>query len=694
MTRTPTAPMPIARRLAGLARRLAAVAFAVVLGLGAALAQSTDDDAADPPGRVGSITLLAGAVTMVDLATGSREEALLNWPVTGGWRIETPRGGRAEVRIGSTALRLDEETTVDFPRLDDQVIQLAVLRGGVSLRVRSRDPLDRIEVLTQRERMVFEELGRYRIDVDRPAGLTAVTAFFGRVRIGVGRSTFVVGSGQRGELAALPLPSFEITAAASDRFDEWVAARDAREESLRSAEYVSRETTGVELLDEYGDWRTVEAHGAVWFPRGVAATWAPFRHGRWVWVRPWGWTWVDQAPWGFAPLHYGRWVVVGGIWGWVPGVFVPRPVYAPALVAWVGAPVVGVTVGAPIGWFPLGPREVYVPAHRHSPRYLRVVNLQHVPNVERVTIVQTPRYLHHRPDRSTWVTDDRFGRPEPVHRGQQPPPSEWRQYIAQPQPPANVPGTKRRQSIEATAPPAVPTPATYPPIDARPAVRSPSPVPRAADVPRLPEATQSVEPPRRVESPRIIETPPAPGAAPLQPRAVPAPPAAFRPDPSGGAVEPPAWGRDDRRLAPRAPVTSAPYTPPAVRTPPREAAPARTPSPQPAPWPAVPAIERPAPREVTRGAPQPIEVPSTRGRGDGAAPRDSQRHAPRVPSATATPAPPLAAPPVQVAPAPAAPPGERESVRPPPARAIPSTRPDSGEHRGDGRGFGGREATR
>ena len=28
----------------------------------------------------------------------------------------------------------------------------------------------------------------------------------------------------------------------------------------------------------------------------------------WVWLRPWGWTWVDDAPWGFAPFHYGRWL--------------------------------------------------------------------------------------------------------------------------------------------------------------------------------------------------------------------------------------------------------------------------------------------------------------------------------------------------------------------------------------------------
>ena len=723
MTQTSPAPVPIAARLQLLLLRFIGVVFAAVLGTSAALAQSTEDpDAADPPGRVGSVTLLAGPVTMVDLATGSREDALLNWPVTGGWRIETGRAGRAEVRIGSTALRLDDDTTVDFARLDDQLIQVAVLRGSVSLRLRNREILNEIELLTQRERMVFEDVGRYRIDVDRPAGLTAVTAFAGRVRIGINRSTFVVGSGQRGELAASPLVSFEITGAVADRFDEWAAARDAREDAIRSAAYVSRETTGVETLDEYGDWRTVEQYGPVWFPRGVPATWAPYRYGRWVWVSPWGWTWVDEAPWGFAPLHYGRWSVVDGYWGWIPGVVVPRPIYAPALVAWLGTPGFGLTAGAPIGWFPLGPREVYVPAYRHTPRYLRVVNVQHVPNVAQVTIVQTPNYVHRHPDRSTWVPDDRFGRPEPVHRGQRPPPSEWRQYIGRPQPPVNVPNTKRRQATDGVARPApVTAPVTAPsaPVDTRPAVRSPSPVPRAVEEPRPADVPRAIEAPRPIETPRAVDAPRALPAAPTP---------AVRPAPSPGAGEPPAVGRDDRRTAPRAPAPSAqqpsaPYTPPAVRSQPREIVPAPLPPTQPSTAPSARPIERarprdgapvPAPsmqpqppaapsspprqRDVTPPptAPRSIDTPAPRGRSEGAAPRDGQRQAPRGPSAPAMTAPPPAAAPPQAAPPAAPPSSSRDSGRhPPTARPVAPTRPDSGEQRGSDRSGGGtREAVR
>ncbi len=68
----------------------------------------------------------------------------------------------------------------------------------------------------------------------------------------------------------------------------------------------------------------------------VPAGWAPYRNGHWAWIDPWGWTWVDDAPWGFAPFHYGRWTVVDDRWGWVPGPVRQRAVYAPALVAFIG----------------------------------------------------------------------------------------------------------------------------------------------------------------------------------------------------------------------------------------------------------------------------------------------------------------------------------------------------------------------
>ncbi|MGH9763314.1 MAG: DUF6600 domain-containing protein, partial [Blastocatellia bacterium] len=158
-----------------------------------------------------------------------------------------------------------------------------------------------------------------------------------------------------------------------DEFDDWATGRDRREDDLARERYVSQQyvspyMTGWEDLAGYGAWQPSADYGQVWYP-SVAAGWAPYSSGHWAWVAPWGWTWVDSSPWGFAPFHYGRWAFIGSRWGWVPGAYVARPYYAPALVAFVGFG------GArPYGWFPLGPREVWVPGYAYSAGYIQRVN--------------------------------------------------------------------------------------------------------------------------------------------------------------------------------------------------------------------------------------------------------------------------------------------------------------------------------
>ena len=153
-------------------------------------------------------------------------------------------------------------------------------------------------------------------------------------------------------------------------------------ERAESRRYVSSGVIGYQDLDDHGRWRDDPEYGHVWVPTYVAASWAPYRYGRCAYVQPWGWTWIDDAPWGFAPFHYGRWA--HRPWGrcWVPGSVVRRPVYAPALVAFIGGEDFSVTLvsGGGVGWFPLGPREVYVPPYAASPAYIRNVNVTGQPH--------------------------------------------------------------------------------------------------------------------------------------------------------------------------------------------------------------------------------------------------------------------------------------------------------------------------
>jgi hypothetical protein len=161
------------------------------------------------------------------------------------------------------------------------------------------------------------------------------------------------------------------TLGSPDDFDSWSLERDRRDElaaNSRTTEYVSPEVTGYQDLDHYGTWASEPGYGYVWAPTYVNVGWAPYRYGRWVSVAPWGWTWVDDAPWGYAPFHYGRWAHVRNRWCWVPGPRHARPVYAPAVVGW------GPAHGGNVSWFPLGPRETYVPGYRFSRHYLERVN--------------------------------------------------------------------------------------------------------------------------------------------------------------------------------------------------------------------------------------------------------------------------------------------------------------------------------
>ena len=100
------------------------------------------------------------------------------------------------------------------------------------------------------------------------------------------------------------------------------------------------------ISTSYGTWINDGGYGEVWVPRSVPSGWAPYRTGHWSYVQPWGWTWIDEQPWGFAPYHYGRWANRNNRWVWVPPQREARPVYAPALVAFVGGIELAATLSA------------------------------------------------------------------------------------------------------------------------------------------------------------------------------------------------------------------------------------------------------------------------------------------------------------------------------------------------------------
>jgi hypothetical protein len=369
---------------------------------------------ADPPARVARISYSTGAVSFRPPSVNEWSTASLNYPLTIGDHVWTDTRARTELQLDTAVLRVAPATEISVLNLDDHVAQIRLTQGTVSVRVRAVDVGDTMEIDTPAGAVSLLEPGLYRLDVNDVGDATVITVRQGEADMANGTTDVMVHKSQSVTISLDSAQPDVKPAIHLDDFEDWALARDRRSANLETARYVSAATIGYEDLDANGAWQTVPEYGAVWVPR-VRGEWAPYRFGRWAWVEPWGWTWVDDEPWGFAPFHYGRWAFVQTRgWVWVPGAVVARPVYAPALVAFVGGPNwSAVRSGAPIGWFPLGPREVYVPSYRTTPLYVQRVNAAHVTNVNVTRVAYVNRSV---PGAITAVSRETFVRSQPVER--------------------------------------------------------------------------------------------------------------------------------------------------------------------------------------------------------------------------------------------------------------------------------------
>jgi hypothetical protein len=365
-----------------------------VAACGLLSAQGPPPDQADPPSRVGRLNYMSGTVSFRPASVEEWTEATLNYPLTTGDHLWTDRDSGAEIHIGSAVLHLADQTAFAILNLDDRMAQVSLTQGAINVNLPRLSPDETFELDTPNGAIVLLRAGSYRVDVNGDANSTALVVRTGDAEVTGGGQALPVHAREMLRFAGSDQLSTEALAApGADEFDRWCMDRDRREdEAIRaSASYVPRDMIGAGDLAGNGVWRNDPMYGAVWVPARVPVGWAPYRYGHWAFVRPWGWTWIDDMPWGFAPFHYGRWAVVGGGgWVWVPGTMVARPVYAPALVAFVGGSgfsmAIGVGGGGVAAWVPLGPREIYRPYYHVSDAYVRNVNVTHVTNVNVVNV--------------------------------------------------------------------------------------------------------------------------------------------------------------------------------------------------------------------------------------------------------------------------------------------------------------------
>ncbi len=690
-------------------------------------------DPNDPPASIARIGYTQGNVSLQAYGTDDWSQAPPNYPMVGGDRLYTGPRARAVVQLGGAELRLWQATDVSLTNVTDQFQQIGLAAGTFRLRVFEMSPGSQIEVDTPNGAAIIESPGDYRFEAFPQTGSqdasSIVTINSGNAQItGPGINQPVSGGYSIGLFGTNPVQLQYLDVPDYDDLDYWSLQLDQRLQNSVSARYVSRQMVGYGDLDEYGSWNPDTEYGPGWFPNQVPNGWQPYSTGHWAYVQPWGYTWVDDAPWGFAPFHYGRWSQVGGRWGWFPGPPAVRPVYSPALVAFVGGGPggggggisIGINFGGGVGisaWFPIGVGEPYVPWYRCSPSYAQRVNTSNVnvAVIRNTTVVNNYNtYINKTVINNTTINNTTVNNTTVNNFNY----ANRTQVTAVPASAVASGASVSRQAVRLTpqqqqqvarAPiavrPTAPAPATAHPSlvpvanvtrpVARPVLMTPTGTARAVPgtIQARPIVISKLPPPRIVPAnapppaaaPRPVQpnrpSAPVPVVAPVRPVLQPIAPVRTQPQPVTPAQPAPATGLPGRPAP--APVTRPAPAPtiqpaPVVRPAPQPVTRPNPSSPRPAPAPV--ARPEPAPQPVVRPsapAPQPIVRPSA----PAPAPQPVVRPNPPAPQPVTRPTVPGPAPvrptPVPVvrpsAPPPATAPGVRQSPQQVPQHPIPPT---------------------
>jgi hypothetical protein len=325
-----------------------------------------DDETQDLPSRVGRVSDVAGELFLATAERANEWAAIgRNYPVTSADNLWVSADGRAEIDFGAGRFWMAGDANVQIIALDERRLALFVASGRVIVRMRSVEPGDIARIETPNSRIDIVRPGHYRVDVVPDAQRTTLLVRSGEAGIEFAGGVQMTMPGQQVSVSGVDSAQIAIqNGFGSDDFDAWSIAREQRYDASPTVALVAPDMVGARELDDYGTWESSPTYGAVWFPTTVAVGWAPYRLGAWTWVAPWGWTWVDSAPWGYAPSHYGRWVWFAGRWGWCPGTRIPRAVWAPALVGWYGGRHWVNAAGPIYGWVPLGWGEPFIPSWR------------------------------------------------------------------------------------------------------------------------------------------------------------------------------------------------------------------------------------------------------------------------------------------------------------------------------------------
>ena len=302
--------------------------------------------------RFARLSYMEGHVSFQHTGDVEWAAASINLGLQPGDRIYTGEDGRAEIEFDDgSVLRLAEKTDVEVLALKEDLIQIRALIGLSTLTVQSGL---HFEFDTPAAAFTAVRKGIYRFDVQETGDADAIVRkgvleaagrdFSKRIESG---DLIHVTAGEHGTQTVARYDG-------RDAWDEWNDRRNADRVAETSRRYLPPYVSmGVNDLDRYGHWVTVDEYGAGWVPSYVDAGWSPYGSGRWCYRPFWGWTWVSYEPWGWLPYHYGRWHWNAGLgWAWLPGPTFGFHFWSPGLVRFYSGP-------SWVSWCPLGPGDYY-----------------------------------------------------------------------------------------------------------------------------------------------------------------------------------------------------------------------------------------------------------------------------------------------------------------------------------------------
>lgn len=276
-------------------------------------------------GSYSYVRTLEGSATLIQGASGDRQQIEGQQPVLAGDRIWVAPSGRVELVLSDrNRLRIDGGSEVVFdalassPDRQDRSTLLRVPQGNIQLVVADDflgDDLPRID--TGNATIYPRGPGSYRI-TSGGEDWTEVVARDGAADVVTHEGSVLVEPGEEAVLEGRGSTRSDVRrASAEDSLELWGLRLD-REARYAEVPYVDDSLRyEASSLDRYGSWVQLEGTYG-WRPR-VATDWRPYWDGRWD-FSPLGLTWVSYEPWGWVPYHYGSWDYVSSYgWVWFPG---------------------------------------------------------------------------------------------------------------------------------------------------------------------------------------------------------------------------------------------------------------------------------------------------------------------------------------------------------------------------------------